>query len=382
MLNKRTVTITFAIVAAICVASQCRVTKATNYTSFFEARISKNPCINLVQRLAAGSRSALLAAYGASEEVAASWDLGLFTGTPVTAIGEVAAEYMRTGGTPVLLAAAQQLIPRRSALQLASTGSSQSQEGVTIIRHTVAQGESLSTIAAKYSVTINTIAWANNLTNVNKLKVGQVLEFPSISGVIHKVRSGESIWTIAKRYGVSGEEIVQANALDDPNRLALNQVLVIPGGRPLSSQSSTVQLASRGSTSSRDGSSGGGTSALSFAWPATGRISSNYGLRWGRTHHGIDLAVPIGTTVRAAAAGKVIFSGTQSGYGRLVIIDHGNGITTRYGHNSKLLVSVGQWVEAGERIALSGNTGNSTGPHLHLEIRINGSSVDPLKNLK
>ena len=363
--------------AAICVASQCRVTKATNYTSFFEARISKNPCINLVQRLAAGSRSALLAAYGASEEVAASWDLGLFTGTPVTAIGEVAAEYMRTGGTPVLLAAAQQLIPRRSALQLASTGSSQSQEGVTIIRHTVAQGESLSTIAAKYSVTINTIAWANNLTNVNKLKVGRY-GFPYPASSIG--RSGEHL-DIAKRYGVSGEEIVQANALDDPNK-RLNQVLVIPGGRPLSSQSSTVQLASRGSTSSRDGSSGGGTSALSFAWPATGRISSNYGLRWGRTHHGIDLAVPIGTTVRAAAAGKVIFSGTQSGYGRLVIIDHGNGITTRYGHNSKLLVSVGQWVEAGERIALSGNTGNSTGPHLHFEIRINGSSVDPLKYLK
>ena len=112
------------------------------------------------------------------------------------------------------------------------------------------------------------------------------------------------------------------------------------------------------------------------------RAGSAHTAQVGQDAPRIDLAVPIGTTVRAAAAGKVIFSGTQSGYGRLVIIDHGNGITTRYGHNSKLLVSVGQWVEAGERIALSGNTGNSTGPHLHFEIRINGSSVDPLKYLK
>ena len=144
-----------------------------------------------MQRLAAGSRSALLAAYGASEEVAASWDLGLFTGTPVTAIGEVAAG-IRTGGTPVLLAAAQQLIPRRSALQLASTGSSQSQEGVTIIRHTVAQGESLSTIAASYS-SPSTPLLGEQPDQREQAQGRSGPGVPSISGVIHKVRSGEHL---------------------------------------------------------------------------------------------------------------------------------------------------------------------------------------------
>ena len=91
--------------------------------------------------------------------------------------------------------------------------------------------------------------------------------------------------------------------------------------------------------------------------------------------------MPVGTSVRAAASGKVTFSGTQSGYGKIIIIDHGNGVSTRYAHNSKLLVGVGDRVDAGDRIALSGNTGKSTGPHLHFEIRMNGRSVNPLNYL-
>jgi murein DD-endopeptidase MepM/ murein hydrolase activator NlpD len=356
-------------------------TAAPSSMSFHEARIRKNPAAKLVSSLSMHSRSALLAHYGAKADVTASWDKGCFTGISVTAIGKVTADRLTTGPSGILLAAAQQLLPKRSALQLAKGPAGTTvPQGAYIIKHTVAQGESLSTIAAKYSVSVNTIAWSNSIANVNKLKVGQVLEFPSVSGVVHKVKSGETIWTIAKRYGVSRDEIVKANALTEPDKLALNQALVVPGGKPIVSNSAPVQLASRGATTAREQAAASGSSTA-FRWPLTGRISSKYGSRWGSTHHGIDIAVPVGTSVRAAASGKVTFSGTQSGYGKIIIIDHGNGVSTRYAHNSKLLVGVGDRIDAGDRIALSGNTGKSTGPHLHFEIRMNGRSVNPLNYL-
>lgn len=110
-----------------------------------------------------------------------------------------------------------------------------------------------------------------------------------------------------------------------------------------------------------------------------GRKTSNYGWRWGRLHKGVDWGVPVGTKVFASSAGTVVRSDYNGAYGNCVLISHPDGRMTRYAHNSKLLVSVGQYVEQGETIALSGNTGRSTGPHVHFEIIINGSAVDPLK---
>jgi murein DD-endopeptidase MepM/ murein hydrolase activator NlpD len=115
-----------------------------------------------------------------------------------------------------------------------------------------------------------------------------------------------------------------------------------------------------------------------LGWPVSGPVTSGFGLRWGRMHEGIDIAVGEGTPVRAAAAGTVIYAGWMSGYGNLVVVDHGNGLSTAYAHNSSLAVSVGQSVAAGEVVSYSGNTGNSTGPHVHFEVRVNGSAVDPL----
>lgn len=106
-------------------------------------------------------------------------------------------------------------------------------------------------------------------------------------------------------------------------------------------------------------------------------FTSSYGPRWGRTHEGIDLAVPTGTSVFASADGVVIQSGWNGGYGISVYVDHGNGIITRYGHLSQAYAQVGRKVKQGEIIGLSGNTGNSTGPHLHFEIRIGDVSVNP-----
>ena len=122
----------------------------------------------------------------------------------------------------------------------------------------------------------------------------------------------------------------------------------------------------------------GAASAAGFVWPVHGVLTSAFGWRWGRMHEGIDIAVPSGTPVVAAAAGTVIVAGWLGGYGNLVVVDHGNGIATAYGHNTSVTVGVGQSVAQGQLIAYSGNTGHSTGPHVHFEVRINGSPVDPL----
>lgn len=126
----------------------------------------------------------------------------------------------------------------------------------------------------------------------------------------------------------------------------------------------------------------GTRSKPTYMYPVTNwNLTSNFGYRWGRLHAGADVGVPIGTTVRASRAGQVITAGWVGGYGNCVIIDHGDGVTTRYGHLSEVTVSVGQYVDQGQQVALSGNTGRSTGPHLHFEIRINGEAVDPLPYL-
>ncbi len=139
------------------------------------------------------------------------------------------------------------------------------------------------------------------------------------------------------------------------------------GARIRSAQSSSIVPAPTGAAS-----------AAGFVWPVHGVLTSSYGWRWGRMHEGIDLAVSSGTPVVASAAGTVIVAGWLGGYGNLVVVDHGNGISTAYGHNTSVAVGVGQSVAQGQLVAYSGNTGHSTGPHVHFEVRINGSPVDPL----
>ncbi len=122
----------------------------------------------------------------------------------------------------------------------------------------------------------------------------------------------------------------------------------------------------------------GTPSAAGLVWPVSGPVTSGFGPRWGRMHEGIDIAVPEGTPVGAAAAGTVIHAGWLGGYGNLVVVDHGGGLSTAYAHNSGFAASVGDSVSQGEVIAYSGNTGNSSGPHVHFEVRVNGTAVDPL----
>jgi murein DD-endopeptidase MepM/ murein hydrolase activator NlpD len=127
------------------------------------------------------------------------------------------------------------------------------------------------------------------------------------------------------------------------------------------------------------GSTGTGQpSAAGLIWPCDGVVVSGFGMRWGRLHEGIDIGCGYGAPNRAAAAGTVIHAGWLGGYGNLVVLDHGNGLSTAYAHASSILVSVGQVVAQGETVSLVGSTGNSSGPHLHFEVRVNGVAVDPL----
>ena len=119
-------------------------------------------------------------------------------------------------------------------------------------------------------------------------------------------------------------------------------------------------------------------SAAGLIWPVQAPITSPFGWRWGRMHEGIDLGAAFGTPIVAAAPGTVIYAGWLGGYGNLTVIDHGGGLATAYGHQSRIDVAVGQQVAQGQVIGAVGSTGHSTGPHLHFEVRVNGQAVDPL----
>ena len=126
------------------------------------------------------------------------------------------------------------------------------------------------------------------------------------------------------------------------------------------------------------GTAGGSPSNSGFIWPVSGPVTSPFGWRWGRMHEGIDIAAASGTPIGAAAAGTVIYSGWLGGYGNVIVIDHGGGISTTYGHQSSLAAGNGAYVAQGQVIGYVGSTGHSTGPHLHFEVRLNGVPQDPL----
>jgi murein DD-endopeptidase MepM/ murein hydrolase activator NlpD len=144
------------------------------------------------------------------------------------------------------------------------------------------------------------------------------------------------------------------------------------------SASLASQIQAAQSSSSSSYSAPATHSSSGFIWPVNGPVTSPFGVRWGRMHTGIDIGVPYGTPIHAAAAGRVIYAGWMDGYGNLVFIDHGGGISTGYAHQSQIGVSLGQTISQGQVIGYVGCTGHCFGPHLHFEVRVNGSPVDPL----
>jgi murein DD-endopeptidase MepM/ murein hydrolase activator NlpD len=149
----------------------------------------------------------------------------------------------------------------------------------------------------------------------------------------------------------------------------------------LLAQSAALAEQIRGAQQGAGTTGNGRPSAAGLIWPCDGVVVSGFGMRWGRMHEGIDIGCAYGTPNRAAASGTVIYAGWLGGYGNLVVVDHGNGLSTAYAHASSILVSVGQSVSQGQTVSLVGSTGHSTGPHLHFEVRVNGVAVDPLPYL-
>ncbi|HCS41085.1 MAG TPA: hypothetical protein DIW44_16115 [Anaerolineaceae bacterium] len=264
------------------------------------------------------------------------------------------------------------------------------------VKYTVVPGDSLFTIAKIYGVTAESILWANyDLLNDDPtfLKEGWVLTIPPTNGIYYKWKEGDTIEKIATKYYADPEDIITwpGNHLDIANLNTENLIdvnVMIPGGyRDVVSWITPVDFAPRsGATQSIAGPGGcitpetGPIGSGFFQWPVVNNYLSGFGFT--SYHLGIDLAAGEGSAVVAADSGTVVYAGwNDSGYGNLVAIDHNNGDKTIYAHLSQLYVKCGDNVNSGSMIALSGNTGKSTGGHLHFEIRRNGQYLNPFQVL-
>lgn len=201
----------------------------------------------------------------------------------------------------------------------------------------------------------------------------------------HVVASGETLYRVAKAYGVSPEALAAKNGIDDPRTLAVGQDLIIPepeSGGPSSPDQPPMPLKERPASLVRGkGASTNASLRGDLEWPLRGVLYTRFGRKGKEAHDGIDLAAPLGTPIKAARSGTVIYAGEQRGYGLIAIIEHANGLTTLYAHNRELRVKTGQQVSDGQVIATVGESGRTTGPHLHFEVRKEGVPVDPLDHL-
>lgn len=249
--------------------------------------------------------------------------------------------------------------------------------------HTVESGESLSVIAERYDLKIETIAWENGIANGNKLRIGQKLMIPPVDGVSYKVKSGDNLEKIAKKYEITAEAIIAQNGLESKT-LVKGESLFLPGAKPIYPTAPAIAGDYRVPAVTRSDRSYASSSDVPavgkiFIFPTTGKITQGY--RGG--HYAYDIADRSKPPIWAAGGGTVIkaSSGTWGGgYGNHVIIDHGDGVQTLYGHMDSINVSEGQWVSQGEVIGIMGNTGRvygATGIHLHWEVIVNGVKMNP-----
>jgi murein DD-endopeptidase MepM/ murein hydrolase activator NlpD len=284
---------------------------------------------------------------------------------------------------------------------------------VTLI-YTVNPGDTLRDIAARFGVDVPTMINSNDIPDPDSLQIGSELRVLPVAGIEYKVKKGDTLRDIAERTGVSPQMIIDYS----PNRLALDsvlqidQVMLVPGGKPERIPEPVVVVASKPKPATNNSAAGGSKSSSStqkvkpkvevtpqkatakavakqpakavakpvsntpkvatgrMVWPVQGRITQYFSSR----HNGLDIAIAAGTPIHAADAGKIIWSGWRTdGLGYCVIIDHGNGLTTIYGHMIRQPpVRVGQYVDRGQVIGNIGSTGHSTGPHVHFMVKVGG----------
>lgn len=288
---------------------------------------------------------------------------------------------------------ASQVVPAAEALDLLKQGQAQQD------RYVVKQGDSLWSIARSHGLPLNELIQANPQLAKGLLHSGDQLNLSTVQPLIGvlvvsskvvretvpcevKVQPDGSLYrgqTKVLQAGADGEaevnyQVVRLNDRQVKQDVLARTVLKEPKSRLVAEGTKrTVALAS---TASR----GSGSGIL--AWPVSGTITSNFGMRGRSMHNGLDIATKYGTPVGSAAAGRVIFAGWDGGYGQCVIVDHGDGLATRYAHLSKITVKFGSQVGRGEGIGNIGQSGNATGPHLHFEVISNGSPQNPLRFLR
>ncbi|HEU0085681.1 MAG TPA: peptidoglycan DD-metalloendopeptidase family protein [Candidatus Paceibacterota bacterium] len=233
--------------------------------------------------------------------------------------------------------------------------------GITV--YVVRAGDTLSQLAEMFEVSQNTILWANNMKKSDKIKEGDVLLILPVSGIEHTVKKGETLKSIASKYKIEVNDIIWHNNLEDDASLSVGDKLIIPGAEI--EEPKVVIKAPAGSKAS-----GSNLKAVNgyFINPVPGARRTRGPTS---THHGVDLAAPTGTPIYAAASGRVSLArlGYNGGFGNMVIIKHPNGTETLYAHMSRLGTSTGAQVKQGQVIGYIGNTGRSTGPHLHIEVK-------------
>ena len=195
------------------------------------------------------------------------------------------------------------------------------------------------------------------------------------------LKPGETVYRLSRYYGVPVRDIVRANRIRDVSDLPVGTRLTIPGARRVPPEQSIAMAAVVPGVPSDLRKLSRRKSDLDLRWPLEGRLSSGFGRRGRKPHQGVDIAAPKGTPIRAAEAGKVIYSGWLGGYGRVVIVKHAGRYSTVYAHNRRNKVRVGQFVEKGDVVATVGTSGNASGPHVHFEVRRDDRAENPLAYL-
>jgi LysM repeat protein len=249
----------------------------------------------------------------------------------------------------------------------------------SIITYVVQEGDTISEVAELFDVSTNTILWENKIGPRDFIKPGQELVILPVTGVTHTITRGDTLNAISARYRAKSEDILEINKLADASELVVGKKVVVPDGIPPAPVRPTYSppsgLANLGSIFKPAQPIAG-----KFNWPTTRRRITQYFRGW--RHSGLDIGAPSGQPIYAANDGLVTVSGWSSGgYGRYIIIDHGNGLSTLYAHNTQNAVKVGDRVSKGAVIGTVGSTGRSTGPHVHFEVRAGGNRVNPLDYL-
>ena len=238
--------------------------------------------------------------------------------------------------------------------------------GVKYEEYTIGEGENLTTISRKIGVNLDTLVSVNKITNANKLKPGQKIIIPNRNGLLYTIKQNENIEEVASKYDIQLNRILAFNKIDEISDIEIGDDIFLPGAKYTLDE----RIEKFGQM---------------FSLPVTvTRISSLFGYRVHpitkvRTKHtGVDIPGSLNTPVYAARKGKVIFAGYSGGYGNLVIVRHDKGYTTYYGHLNKITTKIGANVGVGVMIGRMGSTGNSTGSHLHFEVRRNGEALNPI----